>query len=137
MDQLESSVAERLRPQLTDDALTLEHVACPTWNGAVPAHLRCQGYVDGVVGAVEVDLAAAAGEAVEFDAELVHGVVATSRLVDRLEQEGYRGVRCGETVAYPARPGLQIVCRVHEQGETAHVVATVTDRSGAVRIEDY
>lgn len=137
MDPLESSVTERLNTRLADDGLRLQHVDCPAWHGAVPGHLRCDGYVDGVVGQVEVELVKGNGAAVEFDAELGDGIVATARLVDRLRQEGHTGVSCGAAAAYPARPGLRIVCRVHRDGAVAHVVATVSDRSGAVQIEDY
>jgi hypothetical protein len=137
MDQLESSVAERLDSELHDDGLSLQHVSCPDWDGTVPYHLSCDGYVAGVVGEVEVDLMEGTGESVEFDAELGDGVVATSRLVVRLRAEGYTDVRCGPVAAYPARPGLRIVCRVREGGRVSHVVATVVDRSGAVRIEDH
>jgi hypothetical protein len=90
-----------------------------------------------VVGQVEVDLERGDGSAVEFDAELGDGIVATARLVDRLRQEGHTGVRCGELAAYPARPGLRIVCRVRRGGAVEHLVATVSDRSGAVQIQDY
>jgi hypothetical protein len=137
MDPLERSVTERLNTRLADDGLSLQHVDCPAWHGAVPGHLRCDGYVDGVVGQVEVDLERGDGSAVEFDAELGDGIVATTRLVDRLRQEGHTGVRCGELAAYPARPGLRIVCRVRRGGAVEHLVATVSDRSGAVQIQDY
>jgi hypothetical protein len=33
--------------------------------------------------------------------------------------------------------GLRLVCRVLEEDVESYVVATVTDRAGEVRIEDY
>lgn len=137
MDDLEQPVADRLAPRLAREGLTLQHVACPPWAGRVPATLGCKGYVDGVVAEVDVELTDGPGDRVDFDAELGEGVVATGRLVGRLEAEGYADVDCGPTPAYPARLGMRIVCRVHDGGETAYVVATVTGRSGAVKIEDY
>lgn len=137
MDQLERPVAERLAPRLEDEGLSLEYVECPGWPGTVPAELECKGYVDGVVGEVEVELTEGEHGRVEFDARLDHGVLATSRLVERLEDEGYTDVDCGPTPAYPALEGIRIVCRVDESGDPTHVVAEVTDEVGAVRIEDY
>ena len=137
MDALEQPVADRLAPELRDEGLTLEYVDCPAWPGKVPFATECSGYVDGVVGDVEVTLAHGQDGAVEFDARLVEGVVATSRLVDRLEEEGWTGVDCGSIPAYPARLGMRIVCRVHGGGTgSSYVVATVTDRRGEVEIED-
>lgn len=137
MDVLEASVRDRLNTRLADDGLRLEHVDCPRWDHQVPARLRCRGYVDGVVGQVVVELTGRKTDGVEFDAELREGVVATARLVDQLAEAGYGGVDCGPAAAYPARHGLQIFCRVHRDGQRAHVVATVSDRTGRVRIEDY
>jgi hypothetical protein len=137
MDDLERPVAERLAPRLEDEGLTLDYVECPSWTRTVPAELACKGYVDGVVGEVEVELSKGEHERVEFDAWLDHGVLATARLVERLESEGYVDVDCGPDPAYAARPGMEIVCRVDDAGEVTHVVAEVTDRDGAVRIEDY
>jgi hypothetical protein len=137
MDQVEKPVAERLAPSLEDEDLTLEYVDCPRWDGVLPASLVCEGYVDGVLGEVDVELTEGRRGHVEFDAWLDHGVVATTRLVRRLEDEGYTDVDCGPRPAYPATPGLRIVCRGHAEGETEHVVATVVDHDGSVRIEDY
>lgn len=137
MDDLERPVAERLAPRLEDDGLTLEYVDCPRWSGGVPDVLTCKGYVDGVVGAVRVELSGEDRESVEFDAWLDHGVVATERLVERLEAEGYVEVDCGPTPAYPARLGMRIVCRVRGEDDVLHVVATVTDRAGHVQIASY
>lgn len=137
MDRLEEPVAERLAPRLARQGLDLEYVDCPPWTGTVPHTAVCDGYVDGVVGEVEVRLFEGDHGRVEFDARLSEGVVATLRLVDRLEREGWNDVDCGSTPAYPARPGLEIVCRVHQGGTADYLVATVTGRAGAVRIEDY
>lgn len=137
MNVLEEAVQDRLNTRLTDDRLRLEHVDCPRWDHRVPARLRCEGYVEGVVGKVVVELTGRKADRVEFDAELEAGVVATARLVDRLAAAGYHRVDCGPTTAYPARHGLRIVCRVQQNGERSHVVATVSDRTGRVRIEDY
>ena len=137
MDRLETAVTQRLNTRLGDDGLRLQHVECPHWDGTVPRRLQCEGYVDGVVGEVGVELTSGEDGRIEFDAELAAGVVATTRLVDRLDHEGYADVRCGKDAAYPAEPGLRIVCRARRGGETVHVVATVTDHQGAVKIEDY
>ncbi len=134
MDDLEQPVAERLRSRLEGDGLTLEYVDCPRWTGDAPSTLTCKGYVDGVVGEVDVELARATDGRTEFEAWLGEGVLATQRLVARLEREGYTAVDCGATPAYPARLGMMMVCRVEENGSTGYLVATVTDRRGAVRI---
>lgn len=137
MGDLERSVAERLEPRLAGEGLTLEYVQCPAWDGTVPSSLTCKGYVDGVVAEVVVELSSGGKDRVEFDAELGEGIVATGRLVARLEEEGYTDVDCGRTPAYAARLGMRLVCRVHDDGEPSYVVATVTDSAGAVKIEDY
>jgi hypothetical protein len=137
MDHVEEPVADQLAPRLADEDLTLEYVECPRWSGDLPASLVCKGYVDGVLGEVDVELTEGRDGRVEFDAWLDHGVVATARLVRRLEDEGYTDVDCGALAAYPAEPGLRIVCRGHTEGSSEHVVATVVDHDGRVRIEDY
>lgn len=137
MDRLEAPVAEHLRPRLAEEGLTLDYVDCPAWTGGVPFGVECRGYVDGLLAEVEVRLTEAEDGSVEFDAWLEDGVVATSRLVARLEEEGWHTVDCGSAAAYPARPGLEIVCRVHEGGTADYLVATVVDRRGEVRIVDY
>ena len=137
MDHLERPVAQSLAPRLEDDGLTLQYVDCPRWSGAVPVVLRCDGYVDGVVGEVVVELSHRAGGRVDFDARLGKGVLAMTRLVDRLERQGYRAVDCGPRPAYPTQVGMRIVCRVQRDGQVDHVVATVVDRNGAVRIDGY
>jgi hypothetical protein len=137
MDRVEKPVAEQLAPRLEDENLTLEYVDCPRWNGDLPASLVCEGYLDGVVGEVDVELTEGRDGHVEFDAWLDNGVVATTRLVQRLEAEGYTRVDCGALPAYPATPGLRIVCRGTTEGRVEHVVATVVDADGGVRIEDY
>jgi hypothetical protein len=137
MDPLEQPVAERLAPRLADEGLDLEYVDCPEWPDDVPATLECKGYVDGVVGDVEVELSQGKRGRVDFDASLEDGVLATTRLVERLEAEGYTEVDCGETPAYPSEVGLRIVCSVHADGPPSYVVAEVTDPDGAVRIVEY
>lgn len=137
MGHLERPVAERLGPRLERQGLTLDYVDCPQWPGRVPATIVCAGYVDGVVTDVQVRLSEGPRGRVTFDAWLGAGIVATSRLVRRLEAAGWHTVDCGSAPAYPARPGLEIVCRVHEGGSADYVVATVTDRRGAVRIAEY
>ena len=136
MDRLEEPIAKRLAVRVRDEGLRLEYVDCPHWSGSVPAAMVCDGYVDGVLGEVEVELTRAAGGGVEYDAWLAEGVLATAVLVRRLEDEGYDAVDCGDTPAYPARVGLRLVCEVEDEGETAYVAATVTDRSGEVEIKD-
>lgn len=137
MDHLEEPIARHLAAQVDDEGLTLEYVDCPRWSGVVPTQLICDGYVDGVVGQVDVELSRGEDGAVEYDAWLEEGVLATARLVGRLESAGYDDVDCGETPAYPARVGLRLVCEVEDAGETVYVVATVTEPSGKVEIRDY
>lgn len=137
MDDLEQPVAQRLAPQLADDGLTLDYVECPHWSGRAPAVLRCKGYIEGVVAEVGVRLTRDANGTVEFDAWLGHGVVATTRLVKGLQRRGYSQIDCGRTHAYPVHPGMKIVCSAHKDDHVHRVVATVTDRAGHVRIDDY
>lgn len=137
LDDVEKPVMDRLAPRVRKDGLHLEHVDCPGWGGHLPARLRCRAWVDGVLGSVQVRLHRGTDERVEFDAWFHDGVVATSRLVRKLTDEGYDRVDCGPVRAYPARVGMRIVCRVQSDGESGHVVATVTDRSGVVRVQDY
>jgi hypothetical protein len=100
--------------------------------------MTCRGYLDGLVGAVRLDLRAAVhGRAVDFDARLEQGVVATRVLERTLRDLGWSGSDCGAAAAYPARVGAEIVCRVVRTGASRYVVATVTDRAGAVAIADY
>lgn len=137
MDRLENPVADQLRPRLAEEGLSLEYVDCPPWAGSVPHSVECRAFVDGLVAQVQVRLAEDDHGGVAFDAWLEDGLVATSRLVNRLEEEGWHTVDCGSAAAYPARPGLEIVCRVHRGGTADYVVATVVDRRGGVRIADY
>lgn len=137
MDSVEEPIADHLAEQLRVDGLTLDYVDCPRWSGSVPARMVCDGYLDGVVGQVQVELTRGRGGAVEYDAWLEEGVLATARLVRRLEDEGYTSVECGDVAAYPARIGLRLVCEVEDDGEIAYVAATVVDADGEVRIEDY
>lgn len=133
MSAWERKVRTRLGRQLRDDGLTLDHLACPEVQHT-PARLTCDGYVDGVVAQVHVRLARWHDGTVEFDAELGDGVVSTANLADRLAAGASGPVDCGRTPAYPARVGARIVCSVRRADGTAYVVATVTDRSGAVEI---
>lgn len=137
MDHVERPIARRLATQVRDEGLTLEHIDCPRWTGALPAALTCDGYLDGVLGKVQVELTRGAGGSVEYDAWLDDGVIASRSLVRRLRSEGYTDADCGDIPAYPARVGLRLVCRVSQDGAASYVVATVTDRSGAVEIRDY
>lgn len=137
MDMVERSVAKRLASRLEDEALTLEYVDCPPRKAERPSALTCTGYVDGLVVPVGVQLSRGGHGGTEFDAWLGEGIVATARLVGRLEREGYAHVDCGSVRAYPARLGMRIVCRVRRHGGVGYLVATVTDRHGAVRIQDY
>jgi hypothetical protein len=137
MDDVERPVADRLAPRLEDDGLTLEYVDCPDWSGAVPASLQCRAFVDGVVAPATVQISREDGSRLVFDAWLDHGVVSTARLVERLEAQGYAEVDCGEVPAYPARAGTRIMCEVDGGAGAGHVVATVVDARGHVRIEDY
>jgi hypothetical protein len=138
MDDLERPVQRRLAEQVRGQGLSLDYLACPRWDGAVPARMTCTGYVDGLVAPVDVRLEAAVrGRAVDFDARLLDGVIATRRLTDLLRSQGWSGADCGEVAAYPARVGSRIVCRVVRGGEPRFVVATVQARSGRVMISGY
>lgn len=137
MDPVEDPIADHLAERVRAEGLTLAYVDCPPWSGSVPARMTCDGYLDGVVGQVKVELTRGADGAVEYDAWLEEGVLATDRLVQRLEDEAYSAVDCGETAAYPARVGLRLVCAVEDDGVTSYVAATVLHADGEVRIEDY
>ena len=138
MNDLEKQIAGRLAAHVLRQGLVLEHLDCPHWDGAVPSRMTCRGYVDGVVATVRVHLASAVdGKAVNFDARLQGGVIATQNLVDTLQEQGWSDADCGAVPAYPARVGSRIVCRVTRDGADQHVVATVRDRSGAVMIRGY
>lgn len=137
MNHLEKPVADRLAAQIARMGLTLEYLDCPHWDGTVPTLLTCKGYVDGIVTDVLVRLEAAVrGKAVSFDARLGEGVIATSRLERTLHRSGWPGADCGDVPAYPAEVGRRVVCRVWRGSEQRFVVATVSDRSGAVMISD-
>jgi hypothetical protein len=138
MNRLERPVAERLGAQIAGQGLTLEYLDCPPWDSTVPSRMTCRGYVDGIVTPVLVHLRAeAAGKAVDFDARLGAGVIATRNLEATLRDHGWPSVDCGDVAAYPARRGGRIVCRVARAGKPRYVVATVVDRSGRVTIADY
>ncbi len=123
-------IARRLARQARADGLRLDYLACPSWDGRMPHRLACTGWFDGVRATVLVRLRSLPAGSVGFDAEIGPGVVATRTLVGELRGHGYASVDCGERPAYPARPGLRIVCAVSEHGPRKYVVATVRDRSG-------
>lgn len=137
MDRLERTVRERLASGLLAHGVEVDYVECPRWRAPEVHVVWCVGYFDGVRGDVRVALHRAPHGTVGFDARLARGVVATRTLIDRLEQAGYTDVDCGGRPTYPAEAGARIVCAVTESGRRSHVVATVTDRSGAVEIRDY
>jgi hypothetical protein len=138
MDRLEKPVADRLARQIAPLGLTLAYLDCPHWDRAVPTRMTCRGYVDGLVAQVRVLLEAAVqGRAVDFDAWLAGGVLATANLEETLHDRGWAVVDCGDVAAYPAVVGSRIVCRVQRGRKRAYVVATVRSRSGQVMIADY
>ncbi len=138
MGPLAKPVYDRLAAQVARQGLTLTYLDCPHWDGVVPARMTCWGYVDGLVARVGVHLRAAVeGKAVGFDARLLDGVIATRKLEDTLRRQGWTHVGCGDVPAYPARVGSRIVCHVQRAGDDRYVVATVSDRAGAVMIGDY
>ena len=138
MDLLEEPVFERLAPQVAQQGLTLEYLDCPRWDSTVPSWITCRAYVDGIIASVRVHLrAAVAGKAVAFDARLGGGVIATKNLEATLRGQGWRVADCGNVMAYPARAGDTIVCRVQRPGDERFLVATITDRTGAVTIAGY
>jgi hypothetical protein len=130
-------VAQELSRRIAADGLTLEYLDCPDWDGAVPRRMRCRGYVDGLVAAVRVEVSAGANRSIVFGAWISGGVVSTRRLERTLRADGSSHPSCGRVPAYPARPGSRIVCRVTRAGRHQYLVATVTDRSGHVRITGY
>ena len=138
MDELERPVRDRLAAQVKGQGLTLTYLDCPAWDHEVPTRMVCKGYVDGLVARVVVHLEAAVeGRAVGFDARLLDGVIATGKLERTLRHSGWTRADCGDTPAYPARVGSRIVCHVSRSGDDRYLVATVSDRSGAVMIADY
>ncbi|HEX5561147.1 MAG TPA: hypothetical protein VFX52_05855 [Nocardioidaceae bacterium] len=138
MNRLERPVARQLARKVAHEGLSLNYLDCPDWNGAMPRTLTCRGFVDGVVGRVEVSLRAPVrGTAVSFDAWLAGGVIATRTLEDTLRRQHLGHPDCGRTPAYPARVGLRVVCRGLRGGEPRYVVATVRNRRGGVTISSY
>ena len=138
MNDLERPVRDRLAAQIKGQGLTLTYLDCPAWDHEVPTRMVCKGYVDGLVARVSVHLQAAVeGKAVGFDARLLDGVIATRKLERTLRGDGWSRADCGTTPAYPAEVGSRIVCHVSKAGDDRYVVATVSDRSGAVMIGDY
>lgn len=136
MDDLERPVAAALSKQVRNLGLTLDFLDCPDWKGKTPARLDCTGWFDSVPGNVLVKLTRADGT-VGFDARLTSGVIATSRLVDQLETEGYTDVDCGARPAYPAEPGVRIVCEVTRDGTSRYVVGTATHSDGQLSISGW
>jgi hypothetical protein len=64
-------------------------------------------------------------------------VIATRNLEATLRDQGWTVADCGDVMAYPARAGDTIVCRVQRPGDERFLVATITDRTGAVTIAGY
>lgn len=137
MDEIERTVAGRLADQVAAQGLRLTYVDCPRWDGTVPGRMACRAYLDGLVTMVQVRLTAAPRSTVGFDARLDGGLVATRNLERTLAERGWPDVDCGALPAYPAHVGDAIVCRVRRGGADKYVVATVSSRSGEVRIDDY
>jgi hypothetical protein len=137
MDALEKPIAKQLAAQVADQGLTLDYLDCPTWDKRVPGHLMCIGYFDGVTAHVRVRLHALASGSVSFDAVLEQGVIATRNLVERLRNDGYSHVDCGDVPAYPTNVGRRLVCAVRKDHKSGYVVATVTDKAGQVMIKHY
>jgi hypothetical protein len=137
MNRLEGPVARMLARQIAPQGLTLEYLDCPHWDGVVPRRLTCRAYVDGLLATATVRLAMGApGQAVDVDAWLGDGVIATDGLEDILRRQGWVRPDCGPAAAYPARVGSRIVCRVSRDGQVRYVAATVRSRAGAVMIAD-
>jgi len=136
MSPLEQAVSARLRGVARQHGLRLEHLRCPAWDHRMPGRVRCAGWFSGVRADVLVRLTRVTGGSLLFDAWIGDGVVATRQLVRRLEQRGQADVDCGNVPAYPARVGLRIVCASGPVGQRHYWAATVTNRSGAVRIVD-
>ncbi len=137
MDRLERAVARRLSKELRGDRVTVDYLDCPAWRVRARQVMTCDGYFAGVPGRVRVVLREASGGAADFAASLTGGVIATQNLVERLREEGYDRVDCGDRPTYAAEVGAHLVCAVTDHGRRRNVVATVTDRSGAVEIVDY
>ncbi len=138
MNRLEKPVQQRLAAQVARQGLTLQYLDCPHWDGVVPSRMTCRAYVDGLVAPVAVRLRATIRDkAVDFDAWMLDGLIATRNLEGTLRRQGWTQADCGRAAAYPARVGSRIVCRVVRPGRVKYVVATVSDRQGAVMIADY
>jgi hypothetical protein len=137
MDALEQPIARRLGEQVASQGLHVDYLACPEWDGKVPAELTCDGWFDHVKGTVQVTLSRDDGATVGFDAELRQGVIATKKLVDELVAKGYTDVDCGSAPAYPTDVGATITCAVTHDGVEKYVVATITDDRGGVTISDF
>ena len=138
MNRLERPVARMLARQIAPQGLTLEYLDCPHWDGVVPSRMTCRAYVDGLLATAPVRLSMGApGQAVDVDAWLGDGVIATDSLEDTLRRQRWARPDCGRAAAYPARVGSRIVCRVTRDGQVRYVAATVRSRAGAVMIADF
>jgi hypothetical protein len=137
MSDLEQAVAARLGKQVAREGLDLQYVACPPWPGKAPHRMTCLGYLDGLTANIRVRLSRLTGGAVSFRARLANGLIATAELERKLRADGFHHVDCGDHQAYPAVRGRKVVCRVTRNGQQRFVVATVTNRSGAVMIRGY
>lgn len=136
MDRLEEAIRRRLAHSLAEAGVGVQHLDCPADRGSAVEQMHCLGWFDGVTGEVEV-LLTREGGATEFDASMGSGLVATQNLVNRLHDDGYRDVDCGDRSVYRAEVGTRLVCTaLTADGERTHLVATVTHESGTVRISD-
>lgn len=138
MSRLERPIARMLSRQVAAAGLTVDYLDCPHWDRDLPSSMTCRGYVAGLLTRVRVDLHASTdGDGVAFHARLRDGLVATRTLEETLARQRWSDPDCGDGTAYPARTGSRIVCRVSRAGSDRYVVATVTDRTGGVRITAY
>ena len=137
MSAMEKPIARELAAQVRGSRLTLDYLDCPHWDHRLPGRIMCHAYIDGVKARVRVQLHRVAGTSISYDARLLDGVVSTANLERILRDHGYGTPDCGAARAYPTTIGARIVCQVKRTGQTSYVVATVANRSGAVRISDY
>ena len=136
MSRLERPVAARIAAVARRQGLTLDYLDCPAWDHAMPGRMTCRGWFDGVTADVLLRLHRVSGGSVVFDARIGAGVIATRALVRRLRERGEEQVDCGNVPAYPARVGLEVVCRTGPADAPGYVTATVTDAKGSVAIVD-
>ena len=136
MNRVERAIADKLSGELSAQRLAIEYLDCPRFTEERSTTLTCHAFVEGVVAEVGVRLRGTR-QSLEFDARLGTGLLATENLVNRLANEGYRRVECGDRAVYPTVVGNQIVYSVTDDGRQRYVVATVTTNSGEVEISDY